>query len=101
MRQQIRPILTAALSGSDRTTRPVATNCRGHVPPKRAGQFTEISTVRPIGSRSCVVKRIPPLPIFSVTPVPLTLADLVWTTRYRTSSRTGNLEVPLRSGKPP
>ena len=64
---------TAALSASDRTTRPVATNCRGQMPPSLAGQFTLNSTIRPTGSLSSVVNRIPPLPMFSVVPTPLIL----------------------------
>ena len=69
-------ICTAALCASDRTTRPVATNCRRQTPSSLAGQFTLNSTKRPIGSLSCVVNRIPRLPMFSVVPQPLTLAAL-------------------------
>ncbi|MCX6629865.1 MAG: hypothetical protein NTW28_19785 [Candidatus Solibacter sp.] len=51
------------------------------MPSSLAGQFTLNSTIRPTGSFSWVVNRIPPLPMFSVAPQPLTLIDLDWTTR--------------------
>jgi hypothetical protein len=41
-----------------------------------AGQFTLNSTIRPTGSLSSVVNRIPPLPMFSVVPTPLTWSVL-------------------------
>src|SRR5664279_899917 len=94
-------IRTAALCTSDRTTRPVATNCKGHTPPSLAGQFTLSSIVRPMGSFSSVVNKIPPLPMLRVVPQPVILVVLVCVTRYRTSSRTGNLLVPRRSRSPP
>jgi hypothetical protein len=46
------------------------------MPSSLAGQFTLNSTIRPTGSLSSVVNRIPPLPMFSVIPTPLTLAVL-------------------------
>jgi hypothetical protein len=46
------------------------------MPSSLAGQFTLNSTIRPTGSFSSVVKRIPPLPMFSVVPQPLTVAAL-------------------------
>ena len=67
---------TAAVFVSERITRPVATNCSGQMPPSFAGQFTLTSTRRPTGSVSSVVNRIPPLPIFSELPQPLSLAVL-------------------------
>jgi hypothetical protein len=91
---------TAALPASARTTRPDATNFSGQVPPSRAGQFIEISTWRPRGSLSSVVKSNPPLPTLRVFPEPLTLEDLC-NTRYFKSSLTGNLLVRLRSVAPP
>jgi hypothetical protein len=69
-------IRTAALCASDRTTRPVATNCSGHMPSSIAGQLTLNSTICPNGSLCSVVNRMPPLPMFSVLPTPLTLAVL-------------------------
>src|SRR4030095_11955039 len=92
---------TAALSASERTTRPVGTNFSGQVPPNRAGQFTDNSTIRPIGNRCSVVNRMPLLPIFKVFPAPVVLSALPWMILYLTSSRTGNLVVPRRSGRPP
>jgi hypothetical protein len=46
------------------------------MPPSIAGQFTLNSTIWPTGSFSSVVNRIPPLPMFSVLPTPLTLTVL-------------------------
>jgi hypothetical protein len=51
------------------------------MPSSLAGQLTLNSTIRPTGSFSSVVNRIPPLPIFSVVPHPLTFADLDCTNR--------------------
>ncbi len=87
---------TAAFDASLRTTLPDATNFSGHVPPSRAGQLTEISTCRPSGNFSSVVKKTPPLAMFRVFPVPL-IPDAFNKTRYLTSSFTGNLVVRLRS----
>jgi hypothetical protein len=91
---------TAAISASDRTTRPTATNFNGQVPSSLAGQFTDNSTERPSGSCSLVVNNTPPLPMFKVLPVPLTRDDLC-ITRYFNSSQTGNRVVRLRSAAPP
>jgi len=96
-----RSIRTAAVSLSDRTTRPVATNCSGQVPCSLAGQFTAISTSRPGWSRSLVVNRIPPLLMSSVFPDPLTCTAFDCRTLYRTSSFTGNRLFPRRSTVPP
>jgi hypothetical protein len=84
-----RSIRTAAVSLSDRTTRPAATNCSGHVWFSVAGQFTATSTSCPGCSRSLVVNRIPPLLISSVFPDPLTCTAFDCGTLYRTSSFTG------------
>ena len=55
----------------------LVTDFNGQVPSSRAGQLTESSTVRPMGRRPSVVKRMPPLPMFSVFPAPV-VTTLPW-----------------------
>jgi hypothetical protein len=100
VRNSYRSMRTAAMSASDRITRPMATNFNAQEPSSFAGQFTDNSTVRPRGSCSSVVNSTPPLPIFKVFPVPLTWDNLCMT-RYRNSSQTGNRVVRLRLAAPP